>query len=296
MSAIQNPVTTEQAHITTGAVTSKDGTTIGYRQIGQGPGLVLLHGAMSSGQNHLQLAGGLAGGYTVYVVDRRGRGLSGSYGEAYSIQKEVEDLEALLAETGAGYVLGVSSGALILLQAALSLPAIRKAAIFEPPLIVNGSVKTDWLARYDREIAQGKIVSALLTGMLGAQMGPPVFHFMPRWLLELLAKPMIEGEEKKARPGEVTMKMLAPTLRYDGQLVVEMAERLESFKAIQTEALLLGGSKSPAYLKLALDALEKTLPHARRIEFDGMGHAGTWNASIGGQPQRVAEALRQFFV
>ena len=62
---------------TTDSVSTQDGTTIGYRQLGRGPGLVLLHGSMSSGYNHLQLANALSDAFTVYIPDRRGRGLSG---------------------------------------------------------------------------------------------------------------------------------------------------------------------------------------------------------------------------
>src|SRR5215218_9166043 len=109
----------------TASVTSKDGTTIGYYRIGTGPGLVILHGSMQSALSHKLLAEALADYYTVYLVDRRGRPLSGTFGPDYSSRKEVEDLDAVLAATGAHYVFGVSSGALITLQAALSLPAIQ---------------------------------------------------------------------------------------------------------------------------------------------------------------------------
>src|SRR3989442_1038170 len=124
---------TVREHYTTGSVTSQDGTTIGYRQLGHGPDIVLVQGAMGSAQNFMQLAGALSDTFTVYVPDRRGRGLSDlPYSKDYSIQKDVEDLDALLAKTGARSVFGLSSGALISLQAALTLPAIHKVAIFEP--------------------------------------------------------------------------------------------------------------------------------------------------------------------
>ena len=99
-----------QERETIGSVTSKDGTTIGYRQLGHGPGIVLLHGAVASAHNHMQLAEALADAFTIYVPDRRGRGLSGPFGNDYSIQKEVEDMDALLTKTGAHNVFGVSSG------------------------------------------------------------------------------------------------------------------------------------------------------------------------------------------
>ena len=87
----------------------------------------------------------------------------------------------------------------------------------------------------------------------------------------------------------------APTLHYDFQMSVEMDGALESFRAIRAQVLLLGGSKSPAYMRLALDALEKVLPHAKRIEFPGLGHGASGNTDRGGQPERVAQELRQFF-
>ena len=278
-----------------GSVTSKDGTTVGYRQLGHGPGVVLLHGIMESSQSHTQLAEELADDFTVYLPDRRGRGLSGPQGKDYRILKEVEDLDALLENTGATRAFGVSAGAIICLQAALTLTAIEKVAIFEPPLLVNGSVSTAFLERFDEEMAQGKVSSALVTAMQGSQMGPPVLNVMPRWLLELLTKMMTAREEKKAKPDDVTMTMLASTLHDDFQLSVETEGALESFKAIRAEVLLLGGSKSPAYLKVALDALEKALPDAQRIEFPGLNHGASGNTNRGGKPERVAEELRRFF-
>lgn len=281
---------------TTHFVTSKDGTTIGYSQLGHGPALVLLHGVMESAQSHIQLAQALADNFTVYLPDRRGRGLSGPYGKDYSIQKEVEDMDALLTKTGAHYVFGVSSGGIIWLQAALSLPTVHKAAIYEPPLLINGSLPIAWLTRFEREITRGRVASALITAMKGTQMGPPIFNIIPRPLLELLTNMAMKNEDKKANKDyDVTMRMLAPTLHYDFQPVIEMADKLESFKAIRAEVLLLGGSKSPAYLKVALDALEKVLPHVTRIEFPGLGHGGSGNTNRGGKPERVAEELRRFF-
>ena len=279
----------------TGSITSKDGTTIGYRQLGDGPGVVLLHGIMESAQSHMQLAEGLADTFTVYLPDRRGRGLSGPQGSDYRLEKEVEDLDALLTKTGAHYVFGVSAGAIVCLQAALTLPAIHRAAIFEPPLIIDDSVSTAFVERFDKEMAQGKVVSALVTAMKGSQMGPPVFNVMPRWLLELLTKMMTASEEKKAKADDVTMRMLASTLHSDFQLSVETKGALESFKAIRADVLLLGGSKSPAYFKVALDALEKVLPHAKRTEFPGLNHGASGNANRGGKPKLVAQELRQFF-
>src|SRR6266851_5256296 len=194
-----NNQSTEAAreHSTTSAVTSQDGTIIGYRQYGHGPGVLLLHGTASSGYNHIQLAEALEDTFTVYVPDRRTLGLSGPYSKDYSIQKEVEDLDALLTKTGAHQVFGVSSGGIICLQAALTLPTIHKAAIYEPPLIVNDSISTAFMTRFDQELAQGKMAAALVTAMKGAQMGPPIFNLLPSFLLESLTNMAMKGEEKK---------------------------------------------------------------------------------------------------
>jgi pimeloyl-ACP methyl ester carboxylesterase len=255
----------------------------------------MLHGAMESAQSHMQLAEALADIYTVYLPDRRGRGLSGPYGKGYGVQEDVEDLDALLTRTGAHFVFGVSSGAIISLQAALTLPAIQKAAIFEPPLMFNGSAPTRWLTRFDNEMAQGKVAAAMITGMKGAEMGPPMLNLIPRWLLERMTTMMMASEDKKAGDDDVTMRMLAPTLHYDFQLVIEMDGALESFRALRAEVLLLGGSKSPAYLTRAVDALEKVLPHVARVEFPGLGHEASGNTDRRGQPERVAQELRRFF-
>lgn len=279
----------------TSFVTSKDGTTIGYRQVGHGPGLVIVHGTMESSLSHSQLAEALADSFTVYLPDRRGRGLSGPYRRDHKIQNDVEDLEAIIAKTGAQYVFGISAGALICLEAALRLPSIHKAAFFDPPLIVNGSVSADFLARHDEEMADGDVVSAMVTAMLGGQMGPPIFNSFPRWLLKALTRMMLSVDEKNAQKDEVTMRMLAPTIHYDFHLSVELENKHESFRAIDAEVLLLGTSKSPPYFKIALDTLTKTLPHAKRIDFAGLHHGASGNTNKGGKPERVAEDLRRFF-
>jgi pimeloyl-ACP methyl ester carboxylesterase len=295
--AIQNGATTMESPDVVGSVISRDGTTIGYRQFGQGPGMVVVHGANLSSQNFMQLAKQLADAFTVYVPDRRGRGLSGPFGENYSIKKEVEDLEALLTQTGACHVFGISSGGLIALEAALALPAIRKLALYEPALLMNAE-RTEWLARYDQEIGQGKTAAALVTCLKGLQLGGAVLNALPRWLLESMTNKMMENECKKAKKGDVTMRMLAPTLHYDGQLLVEMTGKLERFKSLNVDVLLLGGSKGLPYLKPALDALEKVLPQAKRTEMPGLDHGGACdvsNTNRGGKPELVALELREFF-
>ncbi len=289
----------EPEHYITGSVTSKDGTTIGYRQFGHGPGVVLVQGAMGTAENFTQLAQALSDTFTVYVPDRRGRGLSPlPYGRDHSVRRDVEDLDALFAKTGAHYVFGLSSGAIIALQAALTLPAIRKVAVFEPALFING-LPTALLTRFDREMAQDNLAAALVTAMQATQMGPPIFSVIPHGLLERLITAAMKGQDKKAGPDDITMRKLAPTLQYDFRVVSEMNGAWNKFKDIHAQILLLGGSKSPAFLKVALDALQKILPQAKRIEFPGLGHAAAWNydkqMNPGGQPVLVAQELRRSF-
>ena len=86
-------------------VRSRDGTVITYRERGEGPGVVLVHGAMQSAQNFDRLADALSTSFRVYVPNRRGRGGSGPFGAEYGVAREVEDLDALLTHTGARYCL-----------------------------------------------------------------------------------------------------------------------------------------------------------------------------------------------
>jgi pimeloyl-ACP methyl ester carboxylesterase len=87
-------------------VTSADGTKIGYRTLGSGPGVVLLHGSMETAHSHMGMARSLADRFTVHLPDRRGRGASGPYPDDFGIRTEVEDLAAVLTQTGASSVFG----------------------------------------------------------------------------------------------------------------------------------------------------------------------------------------------
>lgn len=267
-------------------VTSKDGTTVGCRRIGRGPALILLHGAMETGLSHSELAEALACDFTCVLPDRRGRGISGPCGTPHSVRADVEDLQAVLAATGAERVLGVSSGAIITLLAALETPAVSKAAIFEPPFLAD----TAWLPRFERELAAGKVAAALVTGMLGTRMGPPALDRVPRPILRVMAAAGMN------RGGELSFRSLAPTLSVDTQIVLETRDGIDRLGRLGAEVLLLGGEMSAPYLKAGLDRLEEVLPRARRIEWPGVGHGATGNARSGGKPELVARDLRRFFL
>ena len=287
------------APITKGSVVSKDGTSIGYLRLGQGPAVVLLHGSMESASSHTRLALALADAFTVYLPDRRGRGMSGPYLPGYGIRTEVDDLDAVLAQSGAEMVFGVSAGGLAALEAARTRPAVRKVAVYEPALVMDTSWPTDWISRFDREMAQGNAAAALITSMYGFGLAPPAFKLMPRRLLESLTRMSMKSEDKKAASDTVTMRQLAPTLRYEGVLLAEMAGTIGTFAQVPADVLLLGGSKGLPFLKPALDALAQTLPRNQRVDFPGLDHGGSSDASStnpgGGKPEIVARQIRPFF-
>ena len=268
-------------------------------RIGHGPAVVLLHGSNESARSHTQLALALADEFSVYLPDRRGRGMSGPHRPDHSIRTEVEDLQAVLAESGAQRVFGVSVSALIVLEAARTQPAIRKIAAYEPALLMDGTRYTGWVRRFDREMAQGKVAAALITSMYGFDLAPPAFKIMGRPLAEALTNRAMNGEDKKAASDTVTMRKLAPTLRYEGVLLAEMAGTIGAFADVPAEVLLLGGSmKRPAFMKPAFDAFAQTLPHNRRVEFPGLDHGGSADvgpANRGGKPELVAPEIRSFF-
>ena len=288
------PASSEAWPAVEGAVSSRDGTSIAYRRYGRGPGLVVLHGTASSGANHLQLAQALADAFTVYVPDRRGRGRSGPYGAGDVLGMEVEDLGSLLAKTGASNLFGVSSGGIIAMQAGLALP-LGKIAVYEPPLALDPVASAAALTRFDAEMARGDTAAALVTAMQGAEMGPAFFRAMPRWLSEGLSAMVMRGEDRKGAGDYVPMRELARTMRVDFEIVVARTGRADTFAGLQSEVLLLGGSKSPGHLKAALGELERHLPRATRVELPGLDHAASWNTDRGGHPEPVARALREFF-
>lgn len=280
----------KKINYTTSTVQSKDGTTISYRQLGKGPGVVLVHGGLEFSGSHMELAEALADGYTVYLPDRRGRGTSGPFGPDYSIEKEVEDLHALITKTHARAVFGLSSGAAICLQAALRLSEITKAVIYEPPLSIDGSFPLDWVRSYDQAVTKGDPAGALAIAMKHTQMLGRMP--LPVWLLRPFLKKFVL--RSKAAPGEITMRELIPTFHYDNRLLEDIGEHWRDFKDIQAEVLLMGGSRSPRFLKTALTALEESLPDVRRIDFSGLNHTGPSNKNMGGDPVRVAAEMKNF--
>jgi pimeloyl-ACP methyl ester carboxylesterase len=276
-----------------GEVRSADGTGIGYRRVGTGPAVVLLHGAGQSSENLMRLARGLCGEFTVYAPDRRGRGRSRAYGEFHGLKTEIEDLAALLDACGASRLFGLSAGAVIAIETALVRPDITKLALYEPPLTFDGVVHGDWASRYERQLDAGQPGAALVTALKAtADRTSPVRWIPQRPLAAALDFAIRRTAGRPAPTGLMSPRELIPTVRQDAQTVNSAAGPLERFGMLTCEVLLLGGSRSARNLTASLDGLSRVLPRARRVVLHGAGHTAADN---GRQPDRVAAVLRDFF-
>jgi hypothetical protein len=165
-------------------------------------------------------------------------------------------------------------------------------AVFEPPLFPDRAGPAALLADLDRHLAAGDLAAALASGMKGAQMGPGLLRKLPDRLLAKLTGAAMRSE----KPSEyVSMRALAPTLRHEFRVVVEASGPTSRYAGIRADVLLLGGSKSPAYLKDALTRLQASIPDARRVELPGLDHGASWNTDRRGHPAPIATELRHYF-
>jgi hypothetical protein len=106
---------------------------------------------------------------------------------------------------------------------------------------------------------------------------------------------MLKREAHQVPTSYFSLQELIPAMRYDFNVVGGMDGEVSSFAGLHKKVLLLGGSRSHAYLKTALKNLEATLPNATRIEFKGLDHSDPWNADRDGKLEAIAQALRIFF-
>ena len=285
------------------SVISKDGTIIGYRQMGTGPGIILLHGGAKASQTLMKLGTTLSDEFTIYIPDRRGRGLSGPFGDDYGLQREVEDIDAIIKKTGAHYVFGTATGAIIALQSALYLPVIRKVVLFEPPFYVNETEMNNFNdigKRYDQYVAQGNLSMAMVTSseiatkVSGDKLEPPYqwVKYIPNIILRLIFIIVMELDAKMIKEGEITLKDLVPTFHNDVVLVNETKGTIDNFKEVSADVLLINGSKTFLFLKHSIDALNDVLPHVEHIEVQGIDHAAAEDAT--GKPEIIAQEIKRF--
>ena len=275
---------------------SKDGTKIGYEKCGNGPALILVEGAMGVTYNYHQLATALSRTFTVYIPERRGRGISFKpFTPEHSIDRDIEDLSSIIAVSGAQYIFGLSSGAIVALEASRVLPSIKKAAIYEPPFYVNCSIPKEKIHKLFKDIDYHNYPSALARVFSITKVGPPIANYLPRPILKIMTSAYLKSEAKKNIAPYEKMGDLVPTMRYDFTVVLQRSDKVHLYNSVNKPVLLMGGTKSPRYLKNALDTLSKVLPHVHRVTFKGLNHSGPWNTDIGGNPKPIAEAMIAFF-
>lgn len=274
-------------------VTSVDGTRIGYLSQGQGPGLVLVQGAMADVSAYRDLATELATSFTVISAERRGRGLSPRpYGQDHDLARDVEDLDAVLRATGAHLVFGLSSGAVITLEAARTLGRVRAAAVYEPPFYATG-IDRDAIERLGREIESGDFPAALLDALLTAGTAPTVFRVLPRSLGRTLTGAALAVDDRRRAGAGESLRQLLPSVRYDFHDVAQVDGRIQTYAEVDKPVLLISGTRSPPFLRQAIRELRSTIPRSTHVELEGLGHDGPWN---NGSPAAVAAAIRRHLV
>ncbi|MFE6059139.1 alpha/beta fold hydrolase [Streptomyces sp. NPDC056431] len=222
-----------------GRVTSRDGTTIAYERYGEGPPLVLVSGALGTAAGERALGGFLARRFSVVAYDRRGRGGSGDTGP-YAVEREIEDLAAVVGEAGPGAALhGTGTGgALVLAAVAAGLPA-GAASVFEPP--------------YSAAAAERRRQVAVL--LAGGRRAEAIDLF--------LAESTVPAG---LRPG---VAELAHTLAYDFAVLGDgtVPERL--LARVHARVLVVDGGVSPVGVRQAARALTEALPRGRHRTLTG---------------------------
>jgi pimeloyl-ACP methyl ester carboxylesterase len=260
---LSTPTAVDAAQERTGTVTSKDGTPVAFTRAGRGTPVILVDGALcyrASGPSG-PLATALAEHFTVFTYDRRGRGQSGDT-LPYAVDREVEDLEALIAEAGGSAdVYGISSGAALALEAAHRGAAIRRLALYEAPFIVDASrppIPPDYGSRQDALLAAGRRGDAVRLFM--RQVG------LPRVVVALM----------RLLPAWRKLTSVAHTLPYDravlGDTQAGAPLAAGRWAGATMPVLAIVGGKSPTWMKHAMRALADVLPGAEHRVLAGQTH------------------------
>lgn len=243
-------------------VISTDGTQIAYDRQGHGPAVILVDGALcyrSFGpmQGLAQL---LAPDFTVITYDRRGRGDSGDT-LPYAVEREVEDLDALIKVYGSPVCLyGLSSGGGLVLEAAIRLgPRVNKLAIYEVPFNFDPQGHLgllDYSRQLDADLAAG-------------DRGGAVARFM-----QYVGNPAAQIDAMRLQPVWPVFEAIAPTLAYDSAMIVKDLPEISQRAAQLTLPVLVmnGGAGMPFMQETAL-ALSAVIPHARHLTLDDQTHA-----------------------
>ena len=261
-------------------VTSKDGTEIAFDRHGEGSPIVLVGGAFQHraiDPRTTQLAALLGEQFTVYHYDRRGRGDSEDT-ESYSPEREIEDLEALIAEAGgSASVFGNSSGAVLALDAAASGLSVERLALYEAPFIVDDSrppVPEDYRERLVELISAGRRGEAVELFLTGPAEVP----------VEFVAQ-MRQAQIWSA------FESVAHTLAYDAAFMegTQLGRALPAgrWAAVTIPTVIVDGGESPEYVHNGARAIAETLTDARRSTLEGQTHEVA--------PEALAPILKEFF-
>ncbi len=256
-----------------GSTHSADGTRIGFRRLGHGPAVVFVHGSVSTHTDWMLVARLVADRFTCFVMDRRGRAKSGEGIRPYSIEREYEDIEAVLAVAGPSAALAAHSyGAICALGVAMRHP-VSRLVLYEPPLPVGGLIAGENLPPYVAAIEEDDLDRALDWGLAR-------FPRMP-------AKAIAALRVSKAWP---RLRVLAKSWIRE---LIEMdahSPDVEPYRALACPSLLLAGSLSPEHPMLdAARALAGVLPGVRFEWLPGQGH-GAMRAA----PEMVARLIGEF--
>lgn len=230
---------------------SKDGTSIAFEQVGQGPPVVLVMGAFNDRKTGSALAAALATHFTVICYDRRGRGDSGD-GAEYSVQREVEDLDALIrATSGNAAVFGYSSGAALALAAAANGVPITRLALFELPPAQPPEHARELAAL----IAQGR-------------RGDAVEYFQRR-VVGIPEEVVVGLRHAPFRPA---LEAMAHTVVYDATVTSRDHLTAELFARVRPPTLAIAGSASPPVMREVAETLAPSLPNGRALVVEGATH------------------------
>jgi pimeloyl-ACP methyl ester carboxylesterase len=251
---------------TLGFVVAPDGIRIAYQRFGDGPPLVLVHGSLDDHRLWMQLSPVLGERFTVYALDRRGRGASGdSDPSAYAIEREFEDVAAIVESIDEpAVVLGHSYGALCALEAALRTDRVEKLVLYEPPLSLPSGpaiVAPERLA----------VIYALLDACSWEE---AVLAFMR----EIVRLPDEEISAVRDSPAWPAALALAPTLAREIRAVEHHTFDAAKFRRMTTPTLMLAGSESAPFLQAATAEVVKYLPNCRTVRLPQQGHLAMYTA------------------
>ena len=238
--------------------TSKDGTQIAFEKSGSGPAVVIVSGALAQRSliDDRTIVAKLAEHFTVYIYDRRGRGESTDV-QPYAVEREIEDIEALLNDAGgSGYLYGVSSGGALSLQAAAKLgpTKVPKLAIYEPPY---GQEPQDFATQKQR------VSEIVRTGKPGEAAA---------FFLSAIGTPPEALEEMKRSPAWEAIQKMDFTLVYDYAVLGDGAVPEDVVKAIRVPTLVMNGEKSMPFMHATADRIAALIPDAERKTVQGQTH------------------------